>query len=277
MASSGGTVLQLGDIRAKVCLNNKRAKVRPSSTLVMALPDEMMTEVFLRLPVKSTLHFRAVCRSWAALLSSEEFCSLHMAMVKVKPSPPKLLFVSPRNNFDSTAVYSCSLLGRGDDLLFTLDNARGNFVDVAPAPCRGLTLLYDVVAPAYYVCNASTRAVTRLPPFQYVPYATAGLGFDPGTKEYKVVRLFQAKCHEKETFMCEIYTLGGEYGDHWRPVAGGVPFRFCKFAYSAIMNAVQNKVQPLFADGYLHWLINPLPFLSQMRPSAGSGHQLLRY
>ncbi|KAK3138115.1 hypothetical protein QOZ80_5AG0364710 [Eleusine coracana subsp. coracana] len=265
MASSRGTVVQLGDMRAEECLSNKKIKVIPSSSLMMVLPDEIMIEVFLRLPVKSILCFQAVCRSWAALLSSEEFCSLHMAMVKVKPSPPKLLLVVPRAKFDSTALYSCSLLGHGDDLLFTLDYARGNFVDVAPASCRGLTLLYDAVAPAYYVCNASTRAVTRLPPCQDVPYATAGLGFDAGTKEYKVVRFFQAICHEKETFKCEIYTLGGEYGDHWRPVAGGVPFRFCKFAYSAILNAVQNKAPPLFAGGFLHWLINPSLFVSMPR------------
>ena len=124
---------------AEVCLCNKRRKVMPSS-VVAALPDEIMTEVFLRLPIKSIIRFRAVCRSWAALLSSEEFCSLHMAMAEVKPSLPKLLFVSPTENFDSTAVYSCSLLDHKDDLLFTLDYARGNFVDVVPAPCHGLTL-----------------------------------------------------------------------------------------------------------------------------------------
>ncbi|CAL4901997.1 unnamed protein product [Urochloa decumbens] len=254
-SSGSGGVLWPGEMTAEVCLvGNKRRKVMPSS-VVAALPDEVMTEVFLRLPVKSILRFRAVCRSWAALLSSE-----------ASPTPPKLLFVSPSTtNFDSTAVYSCSLMGRADDLLFTLDYARGNFVDVVPASCRGLTLLYDAVAPAYYVCNAATRAVTRLPPCQDVPYATAGLGFDSQTKEYKVVRLFQGRFHEIEPFFCEIYTLNGDSGDNWRPVTGGVPFRFCKFASSAIWNAVQNKMPPLFIHGFLHWLINPLVFIKMPR------------
>jgi len=249
---------------AEVCLCNKRRKVMPSS-VVAALPDEIMTEVFLRLPIKSIIRFRAVCRSWAALLSSKEFCSLHMAATEVSPTPPKLLFISPTTNFDPTAVYSCSLLGRGDDLLFTLDYARGNFVDVVPAPCHGLTLLYDAVAPAYYVCNAATRAVTRLPPCQDVPFATAGLGFDTQTKEYKVVRLFHGRFHEIQPFFCEIYTLSSGGGDHWRPIAGGVPFRFCKFASSAILNAVHYKIPPLFAHGFLHWLINPSFFIKLPR------------
>ncbi|KAL6610587.1 hypothetical protein ACP70R_040556 [Stipagrostis hirtigluma subsp. patula] len=259
MEPSTGTVMT-----AEVRLINKRRKVIPSSGMLL-LPDELLTEVFLRLPIKSILRFRAVCRSWDALLSSELFCRLQMERTEVKPPPPKLLFVSPTPNFDSTAVYSCSLLGHGDELLFTLGDARGNFVDVAPAPCHGLTLLYDAVAPAYYVCNAATRAVTRLPPCYDVPYATAGLGFDAQTKAYKVVRFFQGRGHEKQAFYCEIYTLGDKDGDHWRPVAGGVPFRFCNFARSAIWNAAYRKIPPVFVDGFLHWLIEPSCFIKMPR------------
>uniref|UniRef100_A0A0A9A8H0 Uncharacterized protein n=1 Tax=Arundo donax TaxID=35708 RepID=A0A0A9A8H0_ARUDO len=35
-----------------------------------------------------------------------------MAATKVAPTPPKLLFVSPTSNFDSTAIYFCSLSPR---------------------------------------------------------------------------------------------------------------------------------------------------------------------
>ncbi|GJM89633.1 hypothetical protein PR202_ga05841 [Eleusine coracana subsp. coracana] len=240
-------------------------KVMPSS-VAPVLPDEIMTEVFLRLPIKSILRFRAVCRSWDALLSSEEFCNLHMAATESVSTPPKLLFASPAANFNySTALYSCSLSGRRDDLLFTMDDARGNFVDVSPAPCHGLSLLYDAVAPAYYICNAATRAVTRLPPFFEVSNATAGLGFDAQTRKYKVVRIFKGLGHEAGSLYCEIYTLGGEDGDNWRPVSGGVPFRFCSFARSAIWYAVFRKMQPVFADGFLHWLIEPSFFAKTPR------------
>uniref|UniRef100_A0A0D9WIT4 F-box domain-containing protein n=1 Tax=Leersia perrieri TaxID=77586 RepID=A0A0D9WIT4_9ORYZ len=163
-------------------------------------------------------------------------------------------------NLKSVAVYKCSPSKPIDDLLFTLDDVRGNHVEVAPAPCHGLTLLYNAVAPAYYVFNADTRAVTRLPPCQDVTHATAGLGFDTRKKEYKVVRLFQAFLHDMLSLRCEVFTLGGEEGDQWRPAAGGVPFRFCRFARSAICNAAENKLQPVFVNGFLHWLINPIHF-----------------
>ncbi|EAY98733.1 hypothetical protein OsI_20664 [Oryza sativa Indica Group] len=221
------------------------------------LPEEMLTEVFLRLPIKSILRFRAACHSRYAMLSSQEFCQLYITRTEAMPPQPKLLFISPTANFNSTAVYTCSPSKPIDDLLFTLDDVRGNYVEVAPSPCHGLTLLYNAVAPAYYVFNATTRAITRLPPYQDVIHATAGVGFDARTKEFKVVRLFRGKSHEIHSVKCEIFILGGEEGDHWRPTAGGVPFRFCSFALSAIRNAVANKLQPVFVNGFLHWLINP--------------------
>uniref|UniRef100_A0A0D3G9W9 F-box domain-containing protein n=1 Tax=Oryza barthii TaxID=65489 RepID=A0A0D3G9W9_9ORYZ len=162
------------------------------------LPEEMLTEVFLRLPIKSILP-----------------------------------------NFNSTAVYTCSPSKPIDDLLFTLDDVRGNYVEVAPSPCHGLTLLYDAVAPAYYVFNATTRAITRCDSCHCWRW------------EFKVVRLFRGKSHEIHSVKYEIFILGGEEGDHWRPTAGGVPFRFCSFALSAIRNAVVNKLQPLINPSFL--------------------------
>ena len=44
--------------------NHKRIKTDTETEL----PDEIMTELLLRLPVKSILRFRAVCRAWAATL-----------------------------------------------------------------------------------------------------------------------------------------------------------------------------------------------------------------
>ncbi|KAK1698916.1 hypothetical protein QYE76_015613 [Lolium multiflorum] len=216
--------------------SNKRRRVIVAPPIgASVLPDELTTEVLLRLPVKSLLRFRAVCRSWDAALSSEEFCSLHMAKAAASPAPPpKLIFISPTTSFDSTLVYSGSSSDPSDGLLFALNGVRGDFADMTPAPCRGLTLLHDLVAPAYYVFNAATRAVTRLPPYQQAASSTAGLGFDAMTKEYKVVRLSCGNSDEKQRIKCDVYVLGGEHGDRWRPAAGGVPFRFCNFVSAAV-------------------------------------------
>ena len=157
------------------------------------LPEEIVTwEILIRLPPKPLVRFRAVCRSWAVALSSEECCSLHKAKAEAeaKAAPqPKLIFISPSAAYDSTRVYLGSSSDSNNGPLFTLDDVRGDFAVLSPSPCRGLTLLHDPVAPAYYVFNAATRAVTRLPPCQDSFMATAGLGFDSRRREYKVVRL----------------------------------------------------------------------------------------
>lgn len=244
--------------------SNKRKKP-VVSVCTLLLPHDMMLEVLLRLPVKSILRFRAVCRSWAELFSSKDFCSLHMAASKVLPPAPKLLVISPTSRLDSTAVYSCSPSGHRDDLLFTFDSARHDSMEVVmPSPSYGLTLLFDASAPAYYVCNAATRAITRLPPYRYpVRDFTVGLGFDDQTWNYKVVRLINGYNHEKEAVICDVYTPGA---DCWRPAAGHVPFRLLQFAISVVDHAVLDKIPPVFANGFLHWLI--CPSFSLRRPRA---------
>ncbi|KAF6991794.1 hypothetical protein CFC21_008841 [Triticum aestivum] len=256
-----GVMPSCGDaakITAEVFPSNKRKKA-VVSLCTLLLPDAMMLEVLLRLPIKSILRFRAVCRSWAALFSSKDFCSLRMAISKELPQAPKLLMlVSPTTGLNSTAMYSCSPSGSRDDLLFTVDTARRNSMGiVTPSPCHGLTLLYDDAAPAYYVCNAATRAITRLPPHCTPPTyrSTAGLGFDARTREYKVVRLITGRCGDKERNKCEVYTPGAAC---WRPAAGGgVPFRLYRYAISAAIHGATQKVPPVFANGLLHWFIGP--------------------
>lgn len=185
-------------------------------------------------------------------------------MAKAAPAAtPKLLHLLPTAGFESTAVYSCSPSDPRDNLLFTLDYAHCNFVEiVTPTPCHGLTLLYDAVPPAYYICNAATREVTRLPPLLDMSRrSSTGLGFDALTRKYKVVRLISGTPQEKEMIKCEVYTAGGGYGDRWRPATRGVPFGIRRFVRAAVANAAAHKLPPVFANGSLHWLIDPSSFI----------------
>ncbi|CAM0953993.1 unnamed protein product [Alopecurus aequalis] len=246
--------------------SNKRRKRTTVPGCTAVLPDDMIFEVLLRLPVESILRFRAVCRAWAALFSSKDFCNLHMASAKNKilPSEPKLLLFSPMTTSDTTAVYSCSASVPQNGLLFTFPRARRSSMEVVtPSPCCGLTLLFDAHVRSYYVCNAATRQVARLPPYRDPGHVTsAGLGFDARTKEYKVVRSINGYTYEKEKIRCDVYTPGA---DRWRPAAGKVPFKWSKFAYSAVDHARMNKVPPVFANGFLHWLINPSLLIKRPR------------
>ncbi|KAF7082665.1 hypothetical protein CFC21_086521 [Triticum aestivum] len=233
--------------------------------MMAMLPEDMIAEVLVRLPVKAILRSRAVCRQWAALVSSEEFCAAKEAAGSATEPAAKLLFLSRTARFDSTELRS-SDDGGGMPLL-TLTGMHGDSARITSTPCRGLTLLHDPYS-GFYVLNATTRAVTMLPPCRdkILHSTTAGLGFDAKTKECKVVRLFTGDSGTPiEAFTrarCEVHTLGG---DRWRPISvEGVP---CKFAGAALFGGVCHKLPAVFADGCLHWLIHP-KFHFATRPAA---------
>lgn len=134
--------------------------------------------------------------------------------------PALLTLVSPTTGPNSTTMYSCSPSGSRDDLLTTVHTASRNSMGiVTPSPCHGLTLLYDDAAPAYYVCNAATRAITRLPPHSTPPKyrSTARLGFDARTREYKVVRLITGSSPTRRGTGVKCTPLELVAGG-WRPV-----------------------------------------------------------
>jgi hypothetical protein len=79
-----------------------------------------------------------------------------------------------------------------------------------------------------------------------------------------VVRLYQGAYHENQKIKCEVYVLGG---DRWRPSPPrGVPFRIAMAAVSAATR-IGVKLQPVFADGYLHWLLNPAELSTTQKAS----------
>ncbi|KQK14105.1 hypothetical protein BRADI_1g14330v3 [Brachypodium distachyon] len=226
------------------------------------LPDETLLEVLLRLPVKAILRFRAVCRSWAALLSSDSFCDLHMAKNadREPPALPELLYLTPCRSSIATEL-RCSSDGR---LLLTVKDVIRQFASMTPVPCRGLTLLHHDARHQddYYLCNAATRAVAKLPPCHDQPQVcSAGLGFDAATRQHKVVRLFAVQWAEdvRDAIKCEVFTVPGS-GDRWRPAAGGLrlPSAFCELGCAAIDTALSFSLMPVFADGFLHWIILPI-------------------
>uniref|UniRef100_A0A0D9VUC7 F-box domain-containing protein n=1 Tax=Leersia perrieri TaxID=77586 RepID=A0A0D9VUC7_9ORYZ len=52
-----------------------------------ALPDDLVEEILLRLPARSILRCRAVCKSWLSLTSCPDFLRAHVHHARSRPSP----------------------------------------------------------------------------------------------------------------------------------------------------------------------------------------------
>ncbi|WVZ79345.1 hypothetical protein U9M48_026936 [Paspalum notatum var. saurae] len=98
------------------------------------LPEDVVRHILLRLPSRSVLRFRAVCKDWLRLISESKFAGEHHAL---QPQLPLVSF----------------LRGGGGGQKGPSFHIHGS--------CDGLLLLS--FAGRFYVCNPATHQWTRLP------------------------------------------------------------------------------------------------------------------
>ncbi|KAF8396700.1 hypothetical protein HHK36_018327 [Tetracentron sinense] len=214
------------------------------------IPEDVMVSILGRLPVKSLLRFKCVCKLWLSLISNPNFVESHLSYQNNKD--PQILVATPTDHHRKIVIDSIVLRGDATEITHKLtvhDIPLDSFEMLLS--CNGIVCFYGVIY--IHVCNPSTREFRTLPPatprirlFQdrSINYLEqVGLGQDQVTKEYKVVRLFKREEYNgsRNLFMeGEVFTLGKERPGLWRGI-GATPFQ------SAV-------VPPCFANGALHWL-----------------------
>ncbi|KAK7379925.1 hypothetical protein VNO78_34201 [Psophocarpus tetragonolobus] len=154
------------------------------------LPWELITEISLRLPVKSLVRFKCVCKSWFSLISDPNFAKSHFELAAkvteriVLLAPLALEFISidfKASLYDDSASVALKL----DTLLYP------RYSISILGSCRGFLLLksYD----SLWVWNPST-GVHKQVPFSPVFNLSSmfstflfGFGYDPSKDDYLVV------------------------------------------------------------------------------------------
>ncbi|KAG2571337.1 hypothetical protein PVAP13_7KG009300 [Panicum virgatum] len=212
---------------------------RLASSAAAAIPEDILvTEVLARIPVRSLLRFRSVCRSWRAAIDGADprFVRRHIELSRGW-APPCVLDVpcEPRLEDHWGEARSKEMEFRrirhgGDaavdaELMLALVSPANRFTAVTdPVHCDGLVLV-PTASGELFVCNPATREVLALPPGS--PSVMRGravaFGFDPSSNTYKAARVFYRRLEvvEGEGVMeCdvghEVFTLGAA-ASSWEP------------------------------------------------------------
>ncbi|KAF7029026.1 hypothetical protein CFC21_040862 [Triticum aestivum] len=242
----------------------------------LVLPDDVMEDIFARLPAKSVLRCRCLSHAWATRLSTDDFADRHLRLAN-RHGVPRILLLQhsashgqmmnmwspdkasgatlmdnvPRDLTHDRFPYNPSTFGRT-----RIDQDR-DFPRLVTQQCRGLVILQAATAGMHYLCNPSTGQMTVLPDGRstgcrslmesYKRYACLGLGYDVRTRKHKVVRVYYRGCGPDKLPLsagCEVYVVNTT--ELWRPVE--------RSRQEKPLGWVNQNMTSVFAQGHVHWL-----------------------
>ncbi|XP_026443983.1 F-box protein CPR1-like [Papaver somniferum] len=202
-----------------------------------SIPEELYHEILLRLPVKSLLICKSVCRNWYALISTSDFVKTHTAIQDEKPIL-MLELEGPVWNCESSIVYSIGYDSLASTSIVENDAIDGIEMDY---PFKSLAYrivrllgssnglvcmwLFDKVGDRCCIClwNPATREYKEIPPFSaigsYCDVQLHAFGYDHKTDDYKLLIGVEA-AESKDTTNIHVYTLAS---NSWKT---GIPYRF---------------------------------------------------
>ncbi|KAJ6811415.1 F-box protein-like [Iris pallida] len=208
-----------------------KVKPKPKPPVAVDFPFHVLILILARLPAKTLLKFRCVCKSWNSLIQQDHhFISLHQLHLSDnnKKSPPPLVKIlcttfcplhgeeldciinySSSSSSDTTTPYKIDIPRHLGDRLYSITNS-----------CNGLLGLYS--SDSFFIVNPTIRKLRPLPMTCDTPawLPQAALGFDASTGVYKAVRFFDRDPDTIYTvgFGCEVCYLGGGGSEGWKPI-----------------------------------------------------------
>ncbi|KAI9122690.1 hypothetical protein K1719_006530 [Acacia pycnantha] len=200
------------------------------------LPEDLMMEIMVRLPVKSLLQFKYVSKSWYVIITNPYFTAKQVEWsnsIINKNRHSKVIFeISPSREPAYISMISYGEKIRDLELPFLDNNAD---LVIVCDQCNGILCLSS--HSHFILWNPATKEAKAIPERGLSYFSgVIGFGFDPITKDYKIVRLL---CEEKDSI--EVYSLSS---DCWRTIyVDNAPYRLRA-------NGGWNS----YLNGFYHWL-----------------------
>ncbi|CAA7046987.1 unnamed protein product [Microthlaspi erraticum] len=169
------------------------------------LPVDILIDIFSRVPGESIARFRRVSKYWEYILRRPDFTELFLTKSSTRP---RLFFSSEE---DGELLFYSSAQPTIQDDKSTLVATRYNhtsFPNYFPSnhvtPVCGLALLHEIPKRkgVVVICNPITREFLTLPNLRLKnPNKVAGfyLGYDPISKQFKVLCMTSSPCERPNT------------------------------------------------------------------------------
>ncbi|XP_057436190.1 F-box/kelch-repeat protein At3g23880-like [Lotus japonicus] len=145
---------------------------------ITALPHELIVEILLRLPVRSLLRFKCVCKKWLSTISDPQFCKSHYDLAA---APTHRLLNLPEGIADVVESFDVDASLNDDSAVVNLKFPpyTAPFFQTIGS-CRGFVLLTKMMHPTgdLILWNPSTAAHREIP----ATYADWNSWYDPSTR-----------------------------------------------------------------------------------------------
>ncbi|CAL5403866.1 unnamed protein product [Camellia sinensis] len=253
-----------------------------SSTSISDLPYQLLNEILSRLPSKTVLSCKSVCKPWLFFLSSPDFlkthfekssiCALILSYGNRGSSIPKTLHlieaqtvsdITDDGEFIFNGDVKVNLVSKFDH---PMKDAEIKLIPNYTLPCSWLTLVNSCRGLVCMVTSDCPTLLVVCNPIDgdYITVSTThltyafliGLGFGPSTNQYKLLRMAQRQVIEPVHEECwfswgtELYTIGS--GRMWRRVENVPDLQvFCHVRPSFITSV----------NGFLFWLYDDYEFI----------------
>ncbi|KAL3642418.1 hypothetical protein CASFOL_013233 [Castilleja foliolosa] len=170
----------------------------PNAMADCVFPEDIIISILTRLPVKSIVRFKSVCKPWLELLSSPNFKNLHRG--EFSRDPKNRSFILHRTNNNSSNTLSVFKIGQNETKPTILDHPFSyiqTYMDILGCynglVCLGTAVIRDVI----HLWNPALKLSKEIIPLEecglgeneIVEMTSLGFGYDAARDDYKVVRI----------------------------------------------------------------------------------------